>query len=267
MGIKSHSIFRNVILMYFAFSLFACNSTSDTGREELATETPVSAPVPTIPSTPLVEMSHTAYPSPPPTLIWTPELEQLKSIILGVTCPEPCWLGIRPGATPADQVQEILNQQKEEGIIEDFHVLKHPTGTSYEISFATISDFAGAGVGIDEERNIVTYAGISPDAKFILLKDVINIYGPPQLVSIGWGDSFQGLYLAYEEPALFLWVRSDDLSATTLSAEMTLIRFEVLSPYTPNHPINAGVVTWVDWEGYQDFEYYYQKVLVAKEEG
>lgn len=267
MGAKNHSIFRNVILMWFALILIACNSTSDTGREEPATGTPASTPVPTTTPTPLVEMSHPAYPTPPPTLIWTPELEQLKSIILGATCPEPCWFGIRPGVTPADQVPEILSQQVEEGIVEDFFLRPHPMDDRNVVRFATISEFAGAGIGIDEERNIVTYAGISPDAKFILLKDVINIYGPPQLVAIGWGDSFQGLYLAYEEPALFLWVRSDDLSATTLSAEMTLIRFEVLSPYTPNHPINAGVVTWVDWEGFQDFEYYYQKVNEAKEEG
>jgi hypothetical protein len=212
-------------------------------------------------------MSHPAYPTPPPTLIWTPELKQLKSIILGATCPEPCWFGIRPGATPADQVQEILNQRKEEGIIEDFHVLQHLTGTAYEISFATISDFAGAAIGIDEDRNVVTYAGISPLAKFILLKDVIDAYGSPQLVSSGRGDTFQGLYLAYEEPAIFLWVRSDNFRATTLLPDMTVIRFDILSPYTPNHPINAGLVKWIDWEGFQDFEYYYQKVNEAKVEG
>jgi hypothetical protein len=191
-----------------------------------------------------------------PTVEWTPELEQLRDNILGAGCDSPCLFGITPGVTAADDVPVILNELREEGIL-DFYLNNHPTGLDYIFLFP--AGFGG-GIIIREETNLVTDVGFGLSVQFLMLGDVIGAYGEPDLVAYGQGDSHEGLYFGYTEKQIFLWARTNTFGNQPVSFDMVVITMRYLSPSAVNHPLTSPDVTWVEWEGYLDIYDYYRKI-------
>lgn len=201
------------------------------------------------------------YPIPPtslPDVNWTDDLKQLKRDMLGNDCTTPCLLSLKPGETSADEALKILEELTEEGVVNDFRIRIHPTsGTSYVVGFS--AGFSGD-IGIDEERNIVTRAGVGGfQMKFISFGDLVDAYGVPDKVALGQGDSFEGLYLAYFEQQIFAWIVSDKLGDAFVTPELTVIDLNYLSPHARNSELEGPTLRWITWEGYEPFAYYYNK--------
>lgn len=271
---KHLKVFMIVSLMILFFLVYSgCNvstseSTSDVDRQLVITPeaTPLPTPAPTI-----EYIGHPSFPTPPPAPDWTPELEQLKVRLLGGDCSSPCWFGIKPNVTPADEVPDILNQLKEQGILSHFDLIRHPISSRYDISFEAGGGRMAEGGGfvgritIDEKSNLVTTLGIGSRVKFISLGDIIEEYGSPILVADGAGESFNGIYLAYPEKEIFLWARTDSFDENMITPDMNVTTLSFLSSTSPNHPLQSPNIDWFEWEGYRNFNYYYQKFREAEQ--
>ncbi|MCB8945389.1 MAG: hypothetical protein H6658_16700 [Ardenticatenaceae bacterium] len=239
---KSHKIVVILLIMF----LVACRLPSNANQPDII-------------DTPTVREDH-SIPTPLPTVEWTAELENLRADVLGDSCEFPCALSIDPGLTPADTVPIILEQLKQEGTVEDFYLVDHPVSKSYAVLF---EDFSG-NITIDESKNLVTSVGFGLSNKFLTLGNVIDVYGEPSSVAYGRGDSFEGLYIAYSEQEIFLWVRTDSLRDQLVTPEMTVVTLSYLSSGAPNSELEQPHIVWIDWEGYKPIYYYYEKLLEVR---
>ena len=238
---------RKVAIIFIIMLLVACSLQPNNANQRDLVDIPTA------------KEDH-SIPTPLPTVGWTPGLEDLRANILGDSCEVPCAFGIDPGLTPADEIPIILERLKQEGVAEDFYLIDHPISRSYAILF---EDFGG-NITIDESKNLVTSVGFGLSIKFLTLGDVIEAYGEPRLVAYGQGDSFEGLYIAYPEQEIFLWVRTDSVGDQLVSPEMTVVTLNYLSSDAPNSELEQPHIVWIDWEGYQPIYYYYEKLLEVR---
>jgi hypothetical protein len=163
---------------------------------------------------------------------------------------------IVPGQTRADEIPAILESLKEEGIVEDFYLVQHPSATSYAALFSSYP--LSINIEIDEDENIVLEIGYGTDYKVITFGDIVDRFGEPTLVFPIRDNSFDSLILEYPDEHIRAEVRTDFLYQAHLpvSLDMTVRLLIYESPEVSQARLSQPLI-WAMWEGYKSFEYYH----------
>lgn len=270
MSQNKNNIDPKIIFLIFLMLILTACSLAD---KDASTSTPLSPtmthtiePTPLLtPSRPIDTSTAIPPPTPPPTLEPSLLLVLIKAELLATDCSPPCVFGIIPGQTKANEVPNILEPLKVDGIVEDFYLVEHPQSTRYDVQFASYP--LSISIQIDETENIVLTIGHGTGYRLITFGDIIERFGEPTYVLPARWDTFDTLFLEYPDEHLRVQVRTDFLyqSHLPISLEMAVRNLVYESPEVSQVRLSSS--TWAMWEGYKSFDYYYMVQDQLEEQG
>ena len=233
-----------VLLIFFIITLTLLSAC---GSEPAATPTPIP---PTATTAPLPTVTPTANPTPTPAKSQGWESRWLK----GIPCAPPCWEGITPGKTPANQVLKILELNpiitkldQAPGFV-DWEWGKESGGGSAVYDKQTQGQFIYS-INLEYPRPFT-------------LNEITQAYGEPSNISArivrdpeGTGASYY-LYIIYLDKGFALVESSSKeiLLSPTLELKKIIFFIPGIDGYLKAKPgIRNDVKTW---QGFKGFNFY-----------
>jgi hypothetical protein len=195
----------------------------------------------------------TSTPKPKPAEDWV--TRWLKNVV----CRAPCWEGINPGQTTAEEAVEILSQSP---IADNVSV--------EESSRSGIVQWRWAGENITDQLSydandplhLIRFISLPTSGRVLHLKDVIDVYGEPTSVyandicgpDIGSGR-FYSLGFIYMHDGLKIETKNQPDHKPDLSPDLIIASVNFYDPNDPNYDLTSSLRAQ-PWQGYLDFYHY-----------
>jgi hypothetical protein len=268
------SKFRNLLLLslfILTLLLAACDAASPTesiNPAATATAAPTKIVLPTTPS-PTPSPALTALPPATKTTSATSQDWQYRWL-KGIPCQAPCWEGITPGKTSAEEAVKILQQSP---ILTCVRVAKPTSDKWGTIQWGYIYETNNSNPGLCIGGGEAHYSDLDPQkiiqdiAPYIhtnyKLTEVIAAYGNPDYVVATGQPDYDNVYKKVYSLSFFYLKNGFELRDTTPYREIpklteethvTLASFFIAGPVSLVWP-NAKLSDLTPWQGFKDFSY------------
>ncbi|NWJ48762.1 MAG: hypothetical protein HXX08_23125 [Chloroflexi bacterium] len=223
-------------------------------------------PTPTIPATtPTFTIQVPVPPKPKPAPGW--EFRWLQD----TSCTLPCYEGITPGKTSAEEAMTLLQQNPLVSAVS----IGYFEGDAYGFiawdwvdakKRADGSIGTGGYIQYDATKPTRTIYSISPALPQVPLKEVIKRYGYPThvIAPFSWEDAgrslYYYLYLIYQPQGLILYnkyyTKEPPINEDISFGKLSIVNPDYISSQQKLYGFPADPSFIVPWEGFKDFRYY-----------
>lgn len=195
----------------------------------------------------------TNTPKPLPTEDW------VARWLNNVVCRAPCWEGIIPGQTTAEEAVEILSQSP---IADNVSVDENSRGGTVHWQWAGETITGQVSYDANDSLHLIHFISLSPSGRVLHLRDVIGVYGEPTSVyaydscgpDIGSGR-FYLLGFIYMNDGLKIDTKIQPDHKPDLSPDLIIASVNFYDPDDPNYDLTSSLRVQ-PWQGYLDFYQY-----------